>query len=62
MGSEANGLMKDTKEALFNAPLADQKLGFIMATAKKAVLAPTSVITNKAVLLYSSKGEDLTNK
>ena len=38
MGSVANGLMKDTKEALFNAPLADQKLGFIMATAKKAVL------------------------
>ena len=30
--------------------------------AKKAVLAPTSVITNKAVLLYSKIGDDLTNK
>ena len=30
--------------------------------AKKAVLAPVNVITNKAVLLYSNIGEDLTNK
>ena len=30
--------------------------------AKKAVEAPTNVITNRAVLLYSSIGEDLTNK
>ena len=30
--------------------------------AKNAVLAPTNVITNKAVGLYSSKGLDLTNK
>ena len=30
--------------------------------AKKAVLAPTNVITNKAVLLYSKIGDDLTNK
>ena len=30
--------------------------------AKKAVLAPTKVITNSAVGLYSNKGLDLTNK
>ena len=30
--------------------------------AKKAVEAPTRVITNRAVLLYSSIGEDLTSK
>ena len=30
--------------------------------AKKAVVAPTNVITNKAVLLYSNIGEDRTNK
>ena len=30
--------------------------------AKKAVVAPTNVITNKAVELYSNIGEDLTNK
>ena len=30
--------------------------------AKKAVEAPTSVITNSAVLLYSNIGEDLTSK
>ena len=30
--------------------------------AKKAVLAPTKVITNKAVGLYSNNGLDLTNK
>ena len=29
---------------------------------KKAVVAPTNVITNKAVELYSNIGEDLTNK
>lgn len=30
--------------------------------AKKAVVAPTNVITNKAVLLYSNIGEDLTRR
>ena len=30
--------------------------------AKKAVVAPVKVIINKAVLLYSNKGEDLNNK
>ena len=30
--------------------------------AKKAVLAPTSVITNKAVLLYYKIGEDRTSR
>ena len=30
--------------------------------AKKAVVAPTNVITNKAVLLYSKIGEDRTSK
>ena len=30
--------------------------------AKKAVDAPTNVIINNAVELYSNKGEDLTNK
>ena len=30
--------------------------------AKKAVDAPTKVITNSAVLLYSKIGDDLTNK
>ena len=30
--------------------------------AKKAVVAPTNVITNKAVELYSNKGLDLINK
>ena len=30
--------------------------------AKKAVVAPTKVITNKAVELYSKIGDDLSNK
>ena len=34
----------------------------LQVAAKNAVLAPTRVITNKAVGLYSNNGLDLTNK